>query len=357
MADYYSILGVSKDADDDALKKAYRKLALKWHPDRNPNNKTAAEKKFKEISEAYDILSDKQKRAVYDQYGEEGLKAGGAPPNGFPFGGAQGAGSGGRGGAFPGGFFFTTSSGGSRGGRGGGGGGGGGFHTRRPEDIFREFFGAGFDPFSAMDEDEDDFGGGGSGGGHRFGPTSFGRRSSAPPSVRKTLACTLEELYTGCTKKLKVNRKLMDASGKTITAEKILTVNIKPGWKAGTKIKFPGEGDELPDGQKQDIEFILEEKPHPHFRRESNNLHSIIPLSLVEALTGFSKKITTLDGKELAVGNKNVITPDQEMRFPGRGMPDQKNPTRHGDLVLKAKVTFPTQLTENQKSLIRQALS
>lgn len=111
-SDYYDILGVSKNADDSAIKKAYRKLALKWHPDKNPDNKEEAEAKFKEVSEAYDVLSDKDKRSVYDRYGKDGLKGGGA-------------GSGGGGGGAPN-FHFE-------------------FHS--PEDIFREFFGDSFDIF------------------------------------------------------------------------------------------------------------------------------------------------------------------------------------------------------------------
>ena len=91
MVDYYAVLGVNRDADEETIKKAYRKHALKWHPDRNPSNKTAAEQKFKEISEAYEVLSDKNKRAIYDQFGEEGLK-GGVPPPESGFGGSGGGG-------------------------------------------------------------------------------------------------------------------------------------------------------------------------------------------------------------------------------------------------------------------------
>lgn len=344
MPDYYSVLGVPKDADDEALKKAYRKLALKWHPDRNPDNKSTAEQKFKEISEAYDVLSDKNKRTVYDQYGEEGLKAGGVPPpNGFPFKAQSGTGFGGPGaGSHQ--FFFNM-----------GGGGRGGFKARRAEDIFSEFFGAGFDPFSAMDEDDDDYGGIPYGGGFsRFGGASAGGKTTVP-TLRRTLPCSLEELYTGTTKKLKVARKVTEG-GRAAVAEKILTVNVKPGWKAGTKIRFPGEGDALPGGKRQDIEFVIEEKPHPVYIRDGDNLRADLILSLGEALVGFTKRLSTLDGKELSVGNQNVTLPEQEMRFPGRGMPNQKEPNRKGDLVLKAKVSFPAHLTDQQKELLRKAL-
>lgn len=340
-ADYYKILGVPRDADDDALKKAYRKLALKWHPDRNPNDKATAEKRFKEISEAYDVLSDKNKRAIYDQYGEEGLKAGGGapPPGGFPFGAAEGGRttwSNARGPS----FMFTS---------------GGRYRPRQAEDIFRDFFGAGFDPFSAMDEDDNDDG---YGHGHPFARGFGGAHRAAPPVLQKPLPCSLEELYTGCTKKLRVSRKLIDAqTRKQVVTEKILTVQIKPGWRAGTKIKFPSEGDEMPDGRFQDIEFIIEQKPHPVYVREGDNLKTAVTLTLREALGGFGRNITMLDGKELTISNKNVTQPEQEMRFAGRGMPHQKDPNRRGDLIVTAKVQFPTALSDHQKELIKQALN
>lgn len=337
-ADYYKVLGVPRDAEDDALKKAYRKLALKWHPDRNPNDKLLAEKRFKEISEAYDVLSDKNKRAIYDQYGEEGLKSSGGvpPPTGFPSAGAQG----GPGWNKPRSANFSYTSGGR-------------YRPRQAEDIFRDFFGAGFDPFSAMDEDEEDDG---LRRGHPFARGFSGVRRRSPSVLRKALPCSLEELYTGCTKKLRVSRKLLDAqSGRQVMTEKILTVQIKPGWRAGTKIRFPGEGDEMPDGQFQDIEFLLEVRPHPVYTREGDHLKTTVIISLNEALTGFTRKLVTLDGKELTISNKNITQPDQEMRFASRGMPHQKDPSLRGDLIVMAKITFPTMLSEHQKELIRQA--
>jgi DnaJ homolog subfamily B member 4 len=332
--DYYKILDLPKNADDDTIKKAYKKLALKWHPDRNPSNKEGAEQKFKEIAEAYEVLSDKNKRAIYDQFGEEGLKAeasGGTPDM-----------SGGFGGGFPGGFpgfggggtTFTFRS---------GGGGRRGFRPSNADDVFKQFFG-GSSPFDDMEED-DGFHGGFFGGGRRA--------SGAPSLVRKTLPVTLEELYTGTTKKLKVSRKTRSGT----STEKILTVTIKPGWKSGTKIRYSGEGDELPDGSHQDLEFVIEEKPHPVFTRDGDDLKIATRLSLAEALTGFSRTVKTLEGKEIVIANNRITQPGQEMRFPGRGLPNQKDPSQRGDLVVLCQVDFPTgALSTVQKDLIKQAL-
>ncbi|KAF7726136.1 hypothetical protein EC973_009028 [Apophysomyces ossiformis] len=347
--DYYAILGVPKDADDEAIKKAYRKQALKWHPDRNKDNAEQAKIKFQEIGEAFEVLSDKNKRAVYDQYGEEGLKGGPPPssggaggfPGGFNFGGA------------PGGTTFTFTS----------GPGGGGFKPFRPsdaDDIFKHFFSS----FGGGSMDEDDLGGMGgipggffsSGGMPRSGFRTQ-RQPQKPPAIKRALPISLEDLYKGTTKRLKVTRKLRDgATGKLITTDKILTINVKAGWKAGTKIRFPGEGDELETGEAQDIEFVVEEKPHPVFERDGDDLKMTIQLTLAEALTGFSKPIKTLDDRSLNVSNSHsIIQPGQISRVNGEGMPNSKT-GKKGDLILKYEIKFPSQLTQAQKEAIKNIL-
>ncbi|KOM24684.1 hypothetical protein LR48_Vigan2426s000100 [Vigna angularis] len=189
--DYYKLLQVDRSASDEDLKKAYRRLAMKWHPDKNPNNKKDAEAKFKQISEAYDVLSDPQKRAVYDQYGEEGLKGQVPPPGAGGFSGGTDGGS-------------TTFR----------------FNPRSADDIFSEFFG-----FSSPFGMGDMGGRAGPSGFPRFGDdifTSFSRnaagegsvnvpRKSAP--IERTLQCSLEDLYKGTTKKMKISRDVIDASG------------------------------------------------------------------------------------------------------------------------------------------------
>ena len=253
----------------------------------------------------------------------------------------MGVGEAGFEGRFPGGTFFQFSS--------TGGPGGGPFRPSRPEDIFAQFFGgSSFGGGQGVfdEEDEGPFAAFGRGGMDRGGHV-----------LRRQFPLTLEELYSGCTKKLKVTKRLIDRyTRKAVPTEKILTITVKPGWKSGTKIKFPGEGDELPDGRSQDIEFVVEEKAHPVYKRNGDDLHMTMNLSLLEALCGFSKTIRTLDGKELMVSNKAVTVAGQEIKFPGRGMPNQRAPLTRGSLVITIQVTFPPSLTDAQKDLIRSAL-
>lgn len=347
--DYYQILGISKDATEDDIKKAYRKEALKWHPDRNPDNVAEAEKKFKLVAEAYEVLSDKDKRAVYDQFGEEGLKGGGAGPNPFGGGGTK--------------FHFTSSMPGGA------------------EDIFKQFFanfggggmpgmsgmggrggmrgnmggmpgmsfgggGMGGFPFPMETDDDEGYSGGGGGG--------MGGRPRSKKVVKMVFKCTLEELYSGTVKKMKVTRKLLNGGSE----EKILTIDVRPGWKAGTKITFDNTGDEMAPGEFQNITFELEEKPHGRFKRNGDDLTSQMDITLAEALTGFTKYILTLDSRKIPITvNNEIITPaNNTKRIPREGMPNSKT-GQHGDLVIKFNIQFPNQLTSEQKQQLRNILS
>lgn len=341
--DYYKLLQVDKNATDDDLKKAYRKLAMKWHPDKNPTNKKEAEAKFKQISEAYEVLSDPQKRAIYDQYGEEGLKGQVPPPD-----------AGGPGGA----TYFQTGDGPNvfR------------FNPRNADDIFAEIFGFS-SPMGGMGG-----GGGGAGSGMRgtrsfgglFGDDMFssfgdGRPMTQAPRkaspIEKRLPCSLEELYKGTTKKMKISREIADASGKTLPVEEILTIEIKPGWKKGTKITFPEKGNEQGNVIPADLVFIIDEKPHSTFTRDGNDLVVTQKISLAEALTGYTVHLTTLDGRTLTIPINNVIHPDYVEVVPKEGMPIPKDPSKKGNLRIKFNIKFPIRLSSEQKAGIKKLLA
>ncbi|CAK7332797.1 unnamed protein product [Dovyalis caffra] len=309
--DYYNILKLNRNATEEDMKKAYKRLAMKWHPDKNPVNKKDAEAKFKLISEAYDVLSDPNKRQIYDLYGEEGLKSfdQGPPPN-------------------------TNVGASFR------------FNPRDAEDIFAEFFGGG--------------GSGGVGKGHfrnNNNGNNYGaevNRKAAP--VESKLFCTLEDLYKGTRRKMRISRSVPDDFGKPKTVEEILKIDIKPGWKKGTKITFPEKGNQEPGITPADLIFVVDEKPHPVFKRDGNDLVVNQKISLLEALTGKTIELTTLDGRYLTIPVTDIVKPGQEVLISNEGMPISKEPNKRGKLRVKFDVTFPSRLTAEQKSDLKKAL-
>lgn len=344
--DYYKILGISKSATDDEIKKAYRKLALKYHPDKNRS--PGAEEKFKEIAEAYEVLSDTKKREVYDKFGEEGLKEG-----------AGSAGGGGGGGA---GTTYT-------------------FHGD-PRATFAQFFGSAspFDSFFELggsgnhrifnlhDDDMDDpfnLGPPRQGGtfrSHSFnisGPNTLrmGKDRAQDPAIEHDLYVSLEEILRGCTKKMRISKKVLQPDGSTKKEDKVLTINIKPGWKAGTKITFQKEGDQLRGRTPADIIFIIRDKPHPHFRREGSDIRYTCKLSLKQALCGTVIEVPTLTDEKISLNlTREIVKPTLVKRIQGHGLPFPKEPSRKGDLLVSFDIRFPETLTQSAKDILYDTL-
>lgn len=303
--DHYQTLGVEKNATPQQIKKAYRKLAMKWHPDKNPNNKSEAEAKFKQIGEAYSVLSDETKRKKYDVRDQFEANDGNAQYNN-PHNNAN--------------YFRQNNT----------------FTANHANKVFENFF---FD----------------FGGANHHMPT----RPSKGNTVQYPLYVSLEELYRGRTKTLKVTRKRLNADGASFREEtKTLTIDIKKGWKDGTKITFEGEGDEQVHCNAGDIQFIIRQKKHPRFERQGDDLIRCIDISLKQALCGVVAKVTTLADREIKVPiTENTIHPGYVHCLKGEGMPNSKsNGTKYGNLLIKFNIIFPQKLNGNQKDAIRQCL-
>ena len=224
-----------------------------------------------------------------------------------------------------------------------------------------------------MDVDGDDMGSGsrtfnfvGSGGmpggmPQRPTPQRTPTQSSAPSEIIRPLKLSLNELYTGVTKHIKVGRHLLDGT----VENKVLDVHISPGYKSGTKIRFPRAGNETSSGEGQDLVFVVEEKPHEFFAREGNDLVYNVSITLLEALSGppgggkSVKTIETLDGRRIQVPvPPSVVKPGQTTVISSEGMPIRKdgNVQRKGDLVVKWDIVFPQRLTPAQQEGLRKIL-
>ena len=301
--DYYDILGISRNSSQSEIKKAYRQLALKYHPDKNKSSE--AETKFKEISEAYSILSNDEKKKLYDTYGEAGINAN-----------------------------MGTS--------------GFGFQNVDAHNIFTQVFGNNFDFFDSS--------------GFPFGPTPMNMNMNMnmnsrqemfkQPPAKYDINCSLEMLYNGGTKKVKVTKRVKDLVTHHIRNESnILTVTIKPGWKSGTKMTFHNEGDKLSSSPAQDVIFVIREQKHPRFQRLGDDLKYNINLNITEALCGFTRTVHGIDNQSININIERCSVPGKYHVVKGHGMP-RKNGTR-GDLMIYYTIDFPSCLSSNQREVIR----
>ncbi|HPE06360.1 MAG TPA: DnaJ C-terminal domain-containing protein [Smithellaceae bacterium] len=310
--DYYQVLGVDKKSSADEIKKAYRKLAVKWHPDKNPNNKAAAEEKFKKISEAYAVLSDPKKREQYDtfgsadqyrqQYSQEDIFRGfdlDEILRSFGFGGSRGGGR-------------TTFRTGTR--RGGG---------------YQDYE----DPFSGI------FGGMGGGG------KQYANMPQKGQDAEYNLSVTLEESVFGADKKIsfQMENHIED-----------INVKIPAGISTGKKLRLPGKG--LPGyngGPHGDLYLNISVMPHPIFARDGNDLYIEKTIKFTQAILGTSVDIPTLEGTtkrlKIAPGTQN----NTKIRMKGFGVPGLKGSLK-GDQYVKINVEVPKKLSDRQMKLVEQ---
>ncbi|CAH9082138.1 unnamed protein product [Cuscuta europaea] len=186
---------------------------------------------------------------------------------------------------------------------------------------------------------------------------SIARRK--PPPVEKKLECTLEELCHGRVKVVKITREVISNTGLIVEEEEYVTIVVKPGWKKGTKITFEGKGDEKPGMLPADITFVIEEKRHPIFKREGDDLVLGVEIPLVQALTGCTITVPLLGGENMTLNldDEDVIYPGYEKTIPGHGMPKPKSlDGDRGDLRLKFLVEFPTHLSDEQRAEVSRVL-
>lgn len=306
--DYYQVLGVDKGADDAAIKQAFRKLARKYHPDVNPGDR-GAEQKFKEINEAHEVLSDREKRKRYDQLG--------ANWNQYANYSRPGAGGGGRGGGFPGfGVEFGT------------GGPGGGF-----SDFFKTFFSGGGDVDDLFNQ-RGGFRAQRGAGGQGFGPQ--------PPTtgrdVTASFEVTLEDAFHGTVKRLTLDGDSVD-------------VRIPKGVKDGSKIRVVGKGETGPAGR-GNLYLEVKMKPHTIYRRDGDDLYVDVPVSFAEATLGAEIEVPTMSGKariKVPAGSQS----GRAMRLKGKGMPRLKG-SGEGDLFAKLAVVVPKEMNEREEELVTE---
>ncbi len=314
--DYYKTLGVSKTASEQEIKKAFRKLAQKFHPDKNAGDKEA-ERRFKEINEAYSVLSDEEKRKQYDRFGanwEQYARSGVNPDDFARYGfGGQGGGFGSQGSGF---------------------GGQGGAQSMSPEE-FEQLFGSsggGAGGYSTIFDTL--FGGQRQGRGGR-GNMGFDTRATAPTPREVSVQITLEEALSGST------RLLQEPDGKRIE------VTIPRGVKTGSKVRVKGEGGV------GDILLHIEVAPHKLFTREDDNLRVHVPVDLYTALLGGEVQVPTLErpvALTVPAGSQN----GRIFRLRGLGMPHLRNPDERGDIFAVADVQLPTSLSAREKELFEE---
>jgi DnaJ-class molecular chaperone len=303
--DYYSTLGVQKTASESEIKKAYRKLARKYHPDLNPGDKTA-EANFKQVNEAHEVLGDPEKRKKYDELGANWRAYENAPPPGP--------------GGFPGGAGFGAGAGTS-------------YRTMTPDEV-QEMFGDA-DPFS--DFFHTFFGGAATGGRARARST----RPRRGRDVEHGLDLTLEEVLAGASRRLTINQ---DGRSRTVD------VRIPPGVREGSKVRAAGEGEPAPPGGSAgDLFLVVRILPHPRFERRGQDLHTKVRIPIVTAVLGGEVAVDTLNGSSLRLRVPELTGSGRVFRLRGHGLPQAGKPDERGDMFVAAEIAVPATLSPAER--------
>ncbi|KAK2952928.1 putative Chaperone protein DnaJ [Blattamonas nauphoetae] len=343
---FYDILGVAPNATPEEIKKGYRKAALKWHPDKNPDNPEASEK-FKEVGMAYEVLSDEKKRDIYNKYGEEGLKEGG----GMQFHDA--------------GNLFEELFGGIFGG-------GGRRGPRKADDVVHhlqlplEDIYTGKTKKLALSRQV-------------VCPDCSGKGASKPSAVKTCTNCNgtgmktvVQQLGPGfvsqsrqpcreCKQKgviIAEKDKCKKCNGECVIQDKkIIEVHVEAGTPSGTRVKFDGDGDQEPDMIPGDLIVVIEEKPHAVFTRQDPDLHLRKTISLGEALCGFEFPVKHVSGKTLLIKSMDgdIIKPGDDRAVENEGLPVYRSPLEKGRIIVHFDVQFPERgtLTPEVKNTLR----
>lgn len=348
--DYYEILGVKRGASADEMKKAYRKLAMKFHPDRNPGD-AEAEKKFKELNEAYDVLKDDTKRAAYDRLGHAAFE-----------GGAAGAGRGG-GFDFSGGFsdIFDDLFGEFTGGRKRGGGGQEQAAAQRGADLRYNMQITLEDAFRGKQPNitiSTSVGCGeckGSGSEKGSAPVTCPACQGGGRIRAQQGFFTIERTCHTCQGTGRIIEKPCKACAGTGTTrkDKTLAVSIPAGVEDGTRIRLAGEGEAgFRGGPTGDLYIFLSVKPHRFFKRDGANIHCQVPVSMVNASLGGAVEVPTIDGSKVKVTIPEGTQTGAQFRLRGKGMSVLRSGTR-GDMYIHAQVETPVNLNKKQKDILQ----
>ena len=310
--DYYDVLGVSRQADEATIKRAYRKLAKKYHPDTNAGNKEA-EQKFKEISEAYSVLSDKEKKKLYDQFGHAAFEQGGEPGGGYS-GGFSGFGGSPFGSGFSGGQTFH-------------------FEGGNMDDFMNDIFG-GF------------FHGGSRTSGQRSDPFGGARQQTKGEDIETTISITFEEAAFGCDKRLRLSSEGRPGSS-------AIEVHIPAGINQGQSVRLKGKGQRNPYGADGDLLIKVNILDKKGYERKGQDVYTTVTIPYTTAVLGGETKVHTLYG-DVLLNIKEGTQSGTKIRLRGKGIERMNHPNEHGDQYAVIQIDVPSHISSKAREKLRE---